>query len=164
MTFAVPNDRAKRRGGKASPRSQNVTPRPLERTVGRWGRRRRRGCMAFFFATYRFGAIRLTPVAHHGPVNLLFYLLMLRNAVRCNPQGAIAPLPSKCATASGKIRSGPSNCQLGHCLATHHLRIYVASLRRCVRPSFAFLAMRHVIKWAKIFCLTQRRSDATLRA
>ena len=38
------------------------------------------------------------------------------------------------------------------------------TLRRCVRRSFAFLAMRHVIQWAKIFCLTQRRNDATLRA
>ena|GEM_PF-2170434 len=34
--------------------------------------------------------------------------------------------------------------QLGHCRITHHLRFYVASLRRCVRPSFAFLAMWHV--------------------
>ena len=33
LTITLPNDRAKRRGGKASPRSQNVTPRPLERTV-----------------------------------------------------------------------------------------------------------------------------------
>ena len=34
LAFDVPNARAKRRGGKASPRSQNVTPRPLERRVG----------------------------------------------------------------------------------------------------------------------------------
>gem|GEM_PF-2770852 len=37
------------------------------------------------------------------------------------------------------------------------------TLRRCVRTSLAFLAMRHVIQWAKIFYLTQRRNDATLR-
>jgi len=35
------------------------------------------------------------------------------------------------------------------------------TLRICVKPSFAFLAMRHVIQWAKIFCLTQRRNDAS---
>ena len=38
---------------------------------------------------------------------------------------------------------------------------YVASLRRFVRNSFAFLAMRHVIQWAKIFlshATAQRRN------
>ncbi len=37
----------------------------------------------------------------------------------------------------------------------------VASLRRCVKHSFAFLAMRHVIQWAKVFlshATTQRKS------
>ena len=44
-----------------------------------------------------------------------------------------------------------SICQPGHCHITHYSRFYVASLRRCVKPSFAFLAMRHAIQWAKIF-------------
>ena len=26
---------------------------------------------------------------------------------------------------------------------------------------FSFLSIRHVIQWAKVFCLTQRRNDAT---
>ena len=43
-----PNGQAKRRGGKASPRSQNVTPRPLERTVGRPGKKRKSGLHGFF--------------------------------------------------------------------------------------------------------------------
>ena len=42
-----PNGQAKRRGGKASPRSQNVTPRPLERTVGRPLRERKPGLHGF---------------------------------------------------------------------------------------------------------------------
>ena len=39
LKLNVPNARAKRRGGKAPLRSQNVTPRPLERPVGRPGLR-----------------------------------------------------------------------------------------------------------------------------
>ena len=57
----------------------------------------------------------------------------------------------------------PVSVNLPHHI-TPHLRFYVASLRHCLRPSFAFIAIRHVIQWAKIFCLTQRRNDATLRA
>ncbi len=53
----------------------------------------------------------------------------------------------------------PSICQPGHCNITHYSRFYVASLRRCVKPSFAFLAMRHAIQWAKIFFVS--RNGAT---
>ena len=38
------------------------------------------------------------------------------------------------AEKSGQAR----HCQPAHCHITHHLRFYVASLRRCVRLSFAF--------------------------
>ena len=85
---------------------------------------------------------------------------MLRNAVRCNPQGAIAPLSSNGATASGKNRSGLS--QSTWTLPYRPLlALYVASLRD---TSFNLFHNAAVIQWAKIFCLTQRRSDATIRA
>ena len=46
-----------------------------------------------------------------------------------------------------------------------HWIFYVASLRRCVRPSFCLSHNTDWPRiWAKIFCLTQRRNDATLRA
>ena len=55
------------------PRSQMHNPRPLERRVGLRGREKEPDCMAFLFAPYRFGAERLAPVAHHGPLILVFY-------------------------------------------------------------------------------------------
>ncbi len=58
----MPNARAKRRGGKALPRSQKVTPRPLERTVGRAGQRKKGGCMAFALCFLPFGAIHGVPL------------------------------------------------------------------------------------------------------
>jgi len=57
------------------------------------------------------------------------------------------------------------HCQPAHCHFTHHMRFYVASLRRCVKPSFAFLAMRHVHLMGEDFfsrngATTQRKSKA----
>ena len=52
----APNARAKRRGGKALPRSQNVTPRPLERWVGRPGQETKLGLHGFcsFYSMFKF--------------------------------------------------------------------------------------------------------------
>ena len=76
-------------------------------------------------------------------------------------RSAIAPLSSKGATASGKKRSDPPICESAHCHITHHWCFYVASLRRCVRPSFSFLTMLHVHSMGKYFlshATAQRRN------
>ena len=84
---------------------------------------------------------------------------MLRNAVRWNPPGAISPLSSKEAFVAEKpVRPVTVNL---HIAITHHLRFYVAPLRRCVRISFAFSQCGMFIQSVKIFF---SRNDATLRA
>jgi len=89
---------------------------------------------------------------------------MFRNAVGAIHKDLLHPCRQRGSDDERKKTSSARHCQPRHCRITYHSRFYVASLRRCVRPSFAFLTMRHVIHWAKIFCLTQRRNDATLRA
>jgi len=79
---------------------------------------------------------------------------MLRNEVMCNPSVCNSVLRSVCR---GKRSVRPEIFEPGPCRITHHMRFYVASLCRCVRPFLPF-AKRHVIQWAAIFYLTQRRN------
>ena len=87
---------------------------------------------------------------------------MLRNKVKRNPSKSYCAPVVKGSDGERKKTDQARHCQPAHCHITHHMRFYVASLRRCVRPSFAFLAMRHVIQWAKIFshATAQRKSKA----
>ena len=84
---------------------------------------------------------------------------MLRKVVMCNPSGCYCALVVKgCfyGEKTGQVRHGQS----AHCHIIHHLRFYVASLRETL---FCLSQRGMFIQWAKIFCLTQRRNDATLR-
>ena len=88
---------------------------------------------------------------------------MLRNAVRCNPHGAIVPLPSKGATANGKKPFRPVTVNLDIAVSPI-TRAF--TLRRC-----AVAPLRETF-----FCLSRNaachsmgedfysRNDATLRA
>ncbi len=70
LAFDVPNDRAKRRGGKAPLRSQIHNPRPLERPVGRRGRERKPGL-------HGFCSLLFILLAQYYEANLLYWVLPL---------------------------------------------------------------------------------------
>ena len=89
----TPNARAKRRGGKASPRSQNVTPRPLERWVGRPGKKKKPGLHGFCSLLPPFGAIRGVPLLRLTALPQFFHANLCGDYL----SSLTTPMPSRIA-------------------------------------------------------------------